>query len=165
MRITATHIYFFSKNDYLSNFFPSVFVLDNLTYSCVEQYIMAQKALLFEDLEAFEAIMLANQPTNMKKIGRKVKNFSDQIWLLNRDRILAEGIKAKFEQNKNLLDQLLATGSRTLVEASPYDIIYGVGLSEKNDQILDKTNWKGTNLLGQKLVNVRLKLRDKFSTR
>jgi ribA/ribD-fused uncharacterized protein len=101
----------------------------------------------------------------MKKIGRKVKNFSDQIWLLNRDRILAEGIKAKFEQNKNLLDQLLATGSRTLVEASPYDIIYGVGLSEKNDQILDKTNWKGTNLLGQKLVNVRLKLRDKFSTR
>ena len=92
MRITKTHVYFFSDNDYLSNFFPSVFTLDNLTYSCVEQYIMAQKALLFNDMESFEAIMLATKPYNMKKIGRKVKNFNDDIWLENRNKILEDGL-------------------------------------------------------------------------
>jgi ribA/ribD-fused uncharacterized protein len=158
MRITPTHVYFFSDKDYLSNFFPAVFVLDDLTYSCVEQYIMAQKAILFNDMESFEAIMLASKPSNMKAMGRKVKNFSDQIWLANRDKILLDGLSAKFEQNQILANQLLSTGSRTLVEASPRDRTYGVGLGQNDDRILDETQWLGQNLLGQTLIVVRSKL-------
>jgi ribA/ribD-fused uncharacterized protein len=158
MRITQTHVYFFSDNDYLSNFFPAVFTLDDLTYSCVEQYIMAQKAILFNDMESFEAIMVANKPSNMKKIGRKVANFNEKIWLANRNKILQDGIMAKFEQNENINKMLLATNNLTLVEASPYDKIYGVGLSEKDDRILDESEWKGINLLGRTLELVRSEL-------
>ena len=158
MRITPTHIYFFSDKDYLSNFFPSEFTLDDLTYSCVEQYIMAQKAILFNDIKSFEAIMVTNKPSNMKKIGRKVANFDEKIWLEQRNQILQDGIMAKFEQNENLANLLSATNNRILVEASPYDKIYGVGLSETNDLILDETYWKGQNLLGQTLGIVRSKL-------
>ena len=100
MKETETHIYFFADEDYLSNFYISEFTIDNIKYICNEQYIMAQKALLFNDKDAFETIMSSNKPYNMKKAGRKVKNFSDTVWLKYRNKILQDGLYAKFTQNK-----------------------------------------------------------------
>jgi ribA/ribD-fused uncharacterized protein len=155
MKETATHIYFFSDKDYMSNFYYSDFVVNNTKYICNEQYIMAQKALLFNDNDAFNQIMQCTKPYNMKQAGRKVKNFSDSIWLQHRNKILQDGLYAKFSQNANLRNKLLNTGNKTLVEASPYDKIYGVGLGENDEKILDENNWKGQNLLGYTLMNVR----------
>lgn len=155
MRETATHIFFFTDRDYLSNFYKSEFVVNGIKYICNEQYIMAQKALLFKDIESMELIMQCSRPYDMKKFGRGVKNFSDAVWLQHRNKILQDGLYAKFSQNQVLRNKLLSTGKKTLVEASPYDKIYGVGLAETDDKILDEKNWKGQNLLGNTLMTVR----------
>ncbi len=155
MRETQTHIYFFTDKDYLSNFYISEFTVDGIKYTCNEQYIMAQKALLFKDTENFEIILSCVKPYDMKQAGRRVKNFNDTTWLKHRNKILQDGLIAKFTQNKILLNKLKSTGNKILVEASPYDKIYGVGLGENDPKILDENNWRGENLLGYTLMNVR----------
>lgn len=155
MRTTPTHIYFYSNADFLSNFYPSQFTLKHIKYLCVEQYLMAQKANLFNDNKSFEKIMIATKPAEMKKLGRRVKGFDDSIWLKHRNQILFDGLVAKFIQNSSLLKLLIDTKNKILVEASPTDKIYGVGLNMKNDLILDEKNWKGQNLLGEILMRVR----------
>lgn len=155
MKETDTHIYFFSDKDYLSNFFYSNFIINGTKYICNEQYIMAQKSLLFGDIESYENIMKCKKPYDMKKIGRKVKNFTDDIWIQHRNNILQYGLNAKFSQNDVLRAKLIATGNKILVEASPYYKIYGVGLSETNEKIFDEKNWRGENLLGNTLMTVR----------
>ncbi|ATZ80658.1 hypothetical protein BMW23_0612 [Bodo saltans virus] len=119
---------------------------------------MIQKALLFGDMDSIENIKNAKTPYQIKQYGRKVKNFTDDIWLLHRDKILYDGLYGKFSQNKDLSAKLKSTGNRILVEASPYDKIYGVGLAENDDRILEQKNWKGKNLLGYTLMNVRQNL-------
>jgi hypothetical protein len=91
----------------------------------------------------------------MKKAGRKVRDFIDAVWLKHRNKILQDGLYAKFTQNKALFEKLKSTGNKVLVEASPYDKIYGVGLGENDPKILDENNWRGENLLGNTLMNVR----------
>ena len=99
MRITKTHIYFWSDYDYLSNFYPSKFIVDNYIYRFNEEYIMRQKALLFKDYNSEVLIRTAQTPYQIKKIGRNIINFNETIWLENRDRILYEGLMEKFLQN------------------------------------------------------------------
>jgi hypothetical protein len=158
MRITNTHIYFWSEKDFLSNFYPSPFIIDNYNYRFVEEYIMRKKALLFEDDDILNKIAQAKTPYAIKKLGRQVKNFDNIIWLEYRDKILYDGIFEKFNQNKDLKKLLLDTYNKILVEASKYDKIYGVGLEESNDNILNEENWKGENLLGKTLMLVRYNL-------
>lgn len=163
MRITDTHVYFFRDQDFMSNFYPSKFDVDGVQYNCNEQYIMASKALIFKDSEAYKKIMRESRPYNIKQLGRQVKKFTDKEWLIHRDHILYSGLFAKFSQNDDLYKLLKNTKKRVLVEASPYDKIYGVGLGEDNPKILDESNWLGQNLLGYTLMKVRDDLIDNLS--
>ena len=162
MRETDTHIYFFRNKDIYSNFYYSNIKISTITFCCSEQALMYFKARLFKDDEIAGNILQNNNPHEIKQLGRKVKNFDENIWLKERDTILFQILYQKFCKNPYLKKELLKTNDKILVEASPYDKIYGVGLSEDNDNILDDKNWKGENLLGNILMNVRdmLKIKD-----
>lgn len=139
----------------LSQWYYAPFLVDNQWYSCAEQFMMAEKARLFGDLEILQRIIEEPDQQSIKKLGRMVRNFNENVWLQHRHEIIKRGNIAKFSQNEGLKSYLLATGSRILVEASPYDVIYGVGLEEHSMEILNPHMWKGQNLLGFALMEVR----------
>ena len=128
-------------------------------YTCAEQYMMAEKARLFEDEEAEKLIMEAADPKQMKALGRKVKNFREDIWLKLRYSVVLNGNYLKFAQNKSMRDTLLATGDKILVEASPLDVIWGIGHSKNKAEATNPQLWRGLNLLGFALMEVRDELR------
>lgn len=161
MRITPTHVYFFTEKDEFSNWYRSDFTIKGITFNCIEQYMMYAKAKLFGDHEIAEKILKEPQPASQKALGRKVKNYSDDIWHAQRKKIVTAGLVHKFGQNEYLKECLLNTGSRTMVEASKYDKIWGCGLSEDNPKIDNSKNWPGLNLLGECLEQARFALRPK----
>ena len=120
--------------------------------------MMAEKAKLFNDSEIEEQIMLSESPKDIKSLGRKVKNFDQEIWNKNAYDIVVKGNYEKFKQNEHLLDILKSTESCVLVEASPYDKIWGIGLKSTDSRAKDPNQWKGKNLLGKALMDVRSKL-------
>jgi ribA/ribD-fused uncharacterized protein len=156
MRITDRHIFFWSS--IYSNWHPCEFTVDGITFNCSEQYFMYKKALHFNDNENANKILLESHPREQKKLGKKVRNFNTDEWDLASYEIMVEAVYEKFNQNDDLKHQLLKTGDKVLVEASPYDIIWGIGMSEEDDMILDEKNWKGKNLLGKALCEVRERL-------
>lgn len=117
--------------------------------------MMAKKALLFNDKEIYEEIMNEDNPAIHQKLGRKVKNFDLTLWNEKCEDIVYQGNYYKFTQNKELFDILMKTENTIFVEASPYDLIWGVGLGEKDPLILDEKNWRGENLLGKTLTKLR----------
>ena len=117
--------------------------------------MMSQKALLFGDKEIFDEIMKATTPREYKDLGKKVKNFKQDVWDENKRKIVFKANLAKFTQNETLKNKLLSTGNKILIEASPYDNIWGVKLKKDDDRILDKSTWLGENLLGYILMDVR----------
>ncbi|MCD7801275.1 MAG: NADAR family protein [Ruminococcus sp.] len=119
----------------LSQWYNCSFTVDNITYNTAEQYMMSKKALLFHDIQTFERIMNADNPNQYKRLGRKVKDFDIKVWKSNRFNIVLDGNLAKFSQNQGLKDFLLSTKNRVLVEASPYDTIWGIGLSADTPNI------------------------------
>jgi len=125
------------------------------TYSCCEQYMMFQKALLFGDLSSAEKIILEKDPSEQQRLGRGVENFDLNIWVNNRERVVYEGNILKFTQNALLNKRLLETFPLELVEASPVDKIWGIGMSINDPLIIDSKNWKGSNLIGKTLTRVR----------
>lgn len=139
----------------LSQWWNCSFQVKNRTYHTAEQYMMAQKALLFKDEKIFKRIMEADHPGEYKRLGREIVNFSDKIWKQHRMRIVVEGNCAKFSQNPELKAYLLSTKDRVLVEASPHDRIWGIGMSKSNPQIENPTAWKGLNCLGFALMQTR----------
>ena len=122
--------------------------------------MMSQKALLFNDKEIYNRIMKADNPGEYKSLGRKIKNFDENIWNEHRTEIVLKGNIAKFSQNTGLRDFLLNTGSRILAEASPYDRIWGIGMAQNENGIENPYNWKGDNLLGFCLMETRDILRE-----
>jgi ribA/ribD-fused uncharacterized protein len=132
--------------------------IDGIEYNCCEQYMMHQKALTFGDTKTAELIMEAEHPKDQKALGRQVKNFDKAKWDTVSIGIVYKGNYAKFSQNDELGDELLATGNKILVEASPYDTIWGIGMGEKEPGINDPANWKGLNLLGWSIMLVRKEL-------
>lgn len=130
-------------------------IIDNKHYNCCEQYMMEQKALLFGDKETAKKIMKTQLPGEQKSLGRSVKNFDRNIWDQHCMSIVIKGNYAKFSQDGVLKKQLLHTGNRIIVEASPYDKIWGIGMLENDPGIEDPTNWKGLNLLGNAIMTVR----------
>lgn len=128
---------------------------DNVTYPTAEHYMMAQKAKLFDDMDIFNQIIQSKHPKQAKDLGRQVKNFDENIWNEKRFEIVVQGNIAKFSQNPALKAYLLGTGDRVLVEASPVDKIWGIGLAKDNDKIHSPLNWQGLNLLGFALMQVR----------
>lgn len=135
------------------------FAVDCRTYNCAEQYMMHQKAVLFGDAEAAERILEARHPREQKSLGRAVRHFDAARWNGAARDIVFAGNWAKFTQNDGLRDALTATRGTTLVEASPNDTIWGIGLAETDPRALDRSTWRGTNWLGQVLTAVREAIR------
>ena len=152
-------IFFWKPNvgayGWLSNWHISNFKIKGITYASVEQYIMNSKAVLFKDKASEKKIMGTSNPNMQRSLGRKVKNFDDKVWDVNKEQILYDGLHDKFSQDDDLKKKLLATGNETLVEASPFDRIYGIGLRENDLRALNKKTWRGQNLLGYTLMKVR----------
>lgn len=139
----------------LSQWWKSSFSINIDTYCCMEQYMMAEKARLFKDDETLEKIMGMKNPKEIKELGRQVKNFDESIWRENRYSIILNGNYAKFMQNEDLRLFLISTKDSILVEASPFDKIWGIGMSANNENIEKPLLWRGSNLLGFALMEVR----------
>ncbi|WP_444997380.1 NADAR family protein [Aliikangiella sp. IMCC44359] len=146
-----------------SQWFNSPFEIDGVTYSTAEHYMMAEKARLFEgesqlNSQLIQQIIEASHPNDAKKLGRQVEEFNNELWCQHRFDIVVNGNMAKFSQNSKLAEFLLATKNRVLVEASPVDKIWGIGLAEDHGDVSNPSKWKGLNLLGFALMEVRERL-------
>jgi ribA/ribD-fused uncharacterized protein len=145
-----------NKNGFLSQWYYSPFQDDEgIIYNCSEQYMMYHKAKLFNDNLIAEYILNTTLPYEQKKLGKKVKNFNQKIWNEQCESIVFTANLLKFSQNPKLKEMLLNTKDTILVEASPYDNIWGIGLSESDKRALDSKKWLGENKLGKILINVR----------
>jgi ribA/ribD-fused uncharacterized protein len=142
-----------------SQWFPFEFEENGIIYKTAEHYMMAGKARLFNDNETLEKILKSDNPKQAKDLGRKVKNFDAQLWEENKYEIVKKGNFLKFSQNEKLKDFLLSTNDEILVEASPYDRIWGIGMLESDPKSQNPSLWSGENLLGFALMEVRDKLR------
>lgn len=138
-----------------SQWWESSFEVDGMTYKTAEHWMMAQKARLFNDTEIAEKIIGCKTPAEAKKLGREIKNFDSQIWNEQKYDIVKTGNYHKFSQNEALLNYLLQTGNSVLVEASPVDNIWGIGMAKNEASIENPATWKGENLLGFALMEVR----------
>ncbi|WP_329123577.1 NADAR family protein [Streptomyces sp. NBC_01465] len=143
----------------LSQWWPSPFTVDGVEYATAEHWMMASKARLFGDEAAERKAVEAKNPALAKKAGRLVKGFDDTVWERERYGIVVEGSVHKFGAEAGLRDFLLATGDRVLVEASPMDRIWGIGLAATDDRAQDPSKWRGLNLLGFALMDARTRLR------
>jgi len=147
---------FFWKSDSpFSQWYPAVFVIDEVRFNSAEQYMMYRKAMLFGDEEMAQRILSAPSPQTQKALGKNVRHFVESVWEENCREIVYTGNYAKFMQNAELKKALLATAGTTLVEASPYDRIWGVGLAADDPRIRDRKKWRGKNLLGEILTKLR----------
>ncbi|MFB0620708.1 NADAR family protein [Streptomyces sp. AGS-58] len=142
----------------LSQWWPSPFVVDGVPYATAEHWMMAGKARLFGDEEAERRVLAAKHPAEAKKAGRLVRGFDGATWERERFRIVVEGSVHKFAADENLLQYLLGTGDRVLVEASPVDPVWGIGLAADDDAAGDPQRWQGQNLLGFALMEARERL-------
>jgi ribA/ribD-fused uncharacterized protein len=111
--------------------------------------------VLFNDWETAKRILATSKPPDQKKLGRKVRNFDEEVWRQHRFQIVKDGNTAKFVQNSPLKKKLLTTAGSTLVEASPHDRLWGIGLSAEDNLAQNRETWRGMNLLGQALTEVR----------
>lgn len=144
------------RGDYrcFSQWYPCNIYLNDVAFDCAEQAMMFSKARMFQDFEIADQIMKTNNPSRQKRLGRKVKNFDDENWKRVARRIVYVINMAKFTQNPACLDVILQTQG-TLVEASPYDKLWGIGLSANEPRALDRNKWLGFNWLGEVLTEVR----------
>ncbi len=147
--------YFFWKHQFGQWTLREMVDPDGIKYNCCEQYMMYKKALLFCDQDSANRILNETKPANQQKLGRIVKGYKQELWDQNKFGIVWYGNFLKFSQHKDLRDRLLATKGKILAEASPYDLVWGVGYSAEDDAILNPDNWTGRNLLGEVLMSVR----------
>ncbi|MGW4945487.1 NADAR family protein [Actinoplanes sp. NPDC004185] len=143
----------------LSQWWPSAFTVDGVRFSTAEHYMMWRKALLFGDEETARLIVAASHPRQAKMLGRRVRGFDEQTWVQHRWSIVTQAGVAKFGQRPELRDFLIGTGERILVEASPTDRIWGIGLAATDERTADPAQWQGLNLLGFSLMAAREQLR------
>lgn len=148
----------------LSQWYESSFTVDGIVYQTAEHWMMAAKARLFGDEESLLQILDSSDPKAAKALGRKVKNFDGSLWDENARRVVTEGNIAKFSQNYHLREFLLGTGDALLVEASPYDRIWGIGLKADDERSKNPAKWQGQNLLGFALMDVREELSKQSGT-
>ena len=146
---------FFTSSSPLSNHHTSFFQVGKTSYRCVEQYLMAQKALLFKDEETCARIMASDDPKEHKRLGYTVKGLRKDVWESNRDNIMKVALEAKFEQSKSCRSFLKDTKKTRLVEASPTDRYWGAGLGLRDKDIWNYSRWKGQNKLGDMLMEIR----------
>jgi ribA/ribD-fused uncharacterized protein len=153
MRITDKYVFFW--DGIYSQWYQSPMTIDGITYVTAEQYMMHQKALLFGDTEIAEEVMVTKHPADQKKLGRRIKNFDKNEWDKVNLQIVYKGNYAKYTQNEELKQLLVNTGDRLIVESSPEDRIWGIGLHENDPNVDNPLTWKGQNLLGWAITLVK----------
>jgi ribA/ribD-fused uncharacterized protein len=142
----------------LSQWWPCSFVVDGVSFASAEHYMMWRKALLFDDPSTASRVLAASSPGAAKALGRQVSGFAESTWVASRMEIVVTANLAKFGQDPALRSYLLGTGSRVLVEASPLDRVWGIGLEASDPRAADPSSWLGLNLLGEALMEVRSRL-------
>lgn len=142
----------------LSQWYPSPFEVEGDRYPTAEHWMMAGKARLFGDAEMLEQILTADSPAAAKAFGRKVRGFDPETWDAHKWDLVVEGNVHKFGQNEVMGGFLRGTGNRVLVEASPPDRIWGIGLGAKDEKARNPRLWNGQNLLGFALMEARERL-------
>ncbi|MFF1797687.1 NADAR family protein [Kitasatospora sp. NPDC058263] len=142
----------------LSQWWPSPFTVDGVTYASAEHWMMAGKARLFGDEAIVPRILAARTPAEAKKLGRQVRGFDEPTWAAGRFELVVTGNVAKFGQDDALRDYLLGTRQRVLVEASPVDRLWGIGLAADDERAARPADWRGENLLGFALMEARTRL-------
>jgi ribA/ribD-fused uncharacterized protein len=151
-------MYTFFWSGPFSQWHKSTMVIDGIKFNCCEQYMMYKKAMLFNDIEIAQKILKTFNPRDQKACGRLVKNFNQEIWEQNARQIVYEANLAKFTQSDKLKQILKDTGNTKLVEASPYDNIWGIGLDEEAAKKITEDQWPGTNWLGKALDQVKVEI-------
>ena len=146
------------ENGYLSNWYPSSFTVNDITFSSMEQYMMYKKAVCFKDKDTAEAILATDDVAQIKAHGRLVADYNECYWNGVRQIIVFEGLLAKFSQNEDLKERLKSTGNDILAECAVRDRIWGIGLSMKDPDRFETDKWNGQNLLGYAVMMVREKL-------
>ncbi len=137
--------------------------IDGAVYNCCEQFMMAKKALLFNDQVTLAKIMATDSAKEQQALGREVENFNAKHWDENKYGIVWFANYLKFTQHTDLAERLLATENKTLAEASPYDLVWGIGFEAEDEQALNQESWQGQNLLGKVLMSVREALRAEYA--
>lgn len=156
MKITEKYVLFW--DGIYSQWYQAKMTIDGITYNCCEQYMMHQKAITFDDLIIADEVLATKSPKDQKALGRLIKDFNKAKWDEVCVGIVYKGNLAKFSQNADLKKELLNTGTRVLVEASPFDPIWGIGLGENDNKAVNPALWRGTNLLGWSIMLVRNEL-------
>lgn len=148
----------------LSNWYKADFEYAGRSFSSVEQFMMYHKLLTFHQFELADKVMDTDDPAEAKKLGRThFDNFDDKLWTRISPTIVKRGVRAKFEQNPQLLEVLLSTGNAVLAECSPYDKVWGIGLAPDDKRIIDTTQWAGKNKLGRILMILREEFRNRLA--
>ena len=146
------------ENGYLSNWYPSPFMADGVAFSSMEQYMMYRKAICFGDETVAAQILSTDDVAKIKSLGRQVSDYNENMWNGIRQIVVYEGLLAKFSQNEDLKAKLQSTGSAVLAECAVNDRIWGIGLSMKDPDRLNRDRWNGQNLLGYALMMARERL-------
>lgn len=166
MKTTEKYTFFWKTADVCSQWHPSEFEdislnipkrfgIPNFRFKNAEQYMMFRKADMFHDDVMAKKILQSSIARDIKAFGRAVRGFNGAQWDAVKFEIVKKGNFFKFDQNPIMLKQLLATGNTILVEASPYDTVWGIGLSEEDPRAMDESKWQGENLLGKALTELR----------
>jgi len=143
----------------LSQWWLSSFTVNGIEYKTAEHWMMAKKAELFGDKDTFQKIIKSDSPAVVKQFGRTVANYVDEEWNKYRYEIVKEGNYHKFSQHTDLRNFLINTDKQILVETSPTDAIWGIGMAIDHKDIYKPDKWRGTNLLGFALMEVRDQLK------
>ncbi|MGA2496421.1 MAG: NADAR family protein [Tepidisphaeraceae bacterium] len=157
VRVTDGFVFFWGG--WPSQWHKSRFVIDGVQYNCAEQFMMAEKARVFGDGAATAEILASSNPREQKAIGRRVRGFDESTWNSVCRGIVCRANLAKYEQNAELCTILLATENRVIVEASPKDRVWGIGLSQSDPRALHPAQWLGTNWLGIAIMQARDEIR------
>jgi ribA/ribD-fused uncharacterized protein len=148
-------VLFFSDKSYLSNLYPCMFTINGITFTSTKQYFHYMKAFMFNDRQAMNAILCAQDPLKQKRIGRGIKNFDEIKWLSFAYDVLKRGHLAKFMDNKELKKKLLSIPNARFVDASTDDRIWGIGLNADHPDVSKPSKWPGNNLMGNVITEVR----------
>ncbi len=148
------------ENIIFSNWYLSDFEIGGRKFSSLEQYMMYEKALLFEDQQVAQKVLDVTDAAEIKALGWQVKNYDEHLWNGCRQIVVYNGLMAKFSQNSELKERLLATGDAFLAECEPTDKIWGIGMALDDERCFDRNQWQGQNLLGYTLMQVRRRLRE-----
>ncbi len=158
-KVKVTDGFVFFWGGWPSQWHKSRFVIDGVPYNCAEQFMMAEKARVFGDGVALAEILASSNPREQKTIGRRVRGFDEPTWVSVCRGIVYRANLAKYEQNSELCELLLATKQRVIVEARPKDAVWGIGLSQSDPRSMDPAQWPGTNWLGIAIMQARDEIR------